>query len=103
TLQDALKGQGYFDSGYSKHMTGNISYLTDFKEHDRGYVAFRGGAKGGKITGKGTIRTVPRKNNMYSFDMKNIVPQKDLTCVLEKPQMTNQCFGIGDLWNLNGS
>nr|GEY67949.1 ribonuclease H-like domain-containing protein [Tanacetum cinerariifolium] len=71
----------------------NISYLTDFKEHDGGYVAFGGGAKGGKITSKGTIRTadeshvllkVPRKNNMYSFDMKNIVPQKDLTCLLAK-------------------
>nr|GEY14313.1 putative ribonuclease H-like domain-containing protein [Tanacetum cinerariifolium] len=35
----------------------NISYLTDFKEHDGGYVAFGGGAIGGKITGKGTIRT----------------------------------------------
>nr|GEZ75005.1 ribonuclease H-like domain-containing protein [Tanacetum cinerariifolium] len=35
----------------------NISYLTDFKEHDRGYVAFGGGAKGGKITDKGTTRT----------------------------------------------
>nr|GEZ74355.1 ribonuclease H-like domain-containing protein [Tanacetum cinerariifolium] len=55
--QDALKDQGYFDSGCSKHMTGNISYLTDFKEHDGGYIAFGGGAKGGKITSKGTIRT----------------------------------------------
>nr|GFB02512.1 ribonuclease H-like domain-containing protein [Tanacetum cinerariifolium] len=27
------------------------------KEHDGAYVAFGGGAKGGKITGKGTIRT----------------------------------------------
>nr|GEU81793.1 ribonuclease H-like domain-containing protein [Tanacetum cinerariifolium] len=27
---------------------------------------------------------VPRKNNMYSFVMKNIVPQKDLTCLLAK-------------------
>nr|GFB66771.1 hypothetical protein [Tanacetum cinerariifolium] len=27
---------------------------------------------------------VPRKNNMYSFDMNNIVPQKDLTCLLAK-------------------
>nr|GEW57612.1 hypothetical protein [Tanacetum cinerariifolium] len=50
--QDALKDQGYFDSGCSRHMIGNISYLTDFKEHDEGYVAFGGGAKGGKITGK---------------------------------------------------
>nr|GEX95248.1 ribonuclease H-like domain-containing protein [Tanacetum cinerariifolium] len=55
--QDALKDQGYFDSGCSRHLTENISYLTDFKEHDEGYVAFRRGAKGGKITGKGTIRT----------------------------------------------
>nr|GEW69002.1 hypothetical protein [Tanacetum cinerariifolium] len=55
--QDALKDQGYFDNGCSRHMTGNISYLTEFKEHDRGYVAFGGGAKGGKITRKGTIRT----------------------------------------------
>nr|GEV28510.1 hypothetical protein [Tanacetum cinerariifolium] len=44
--QNALKDQGYFDSGCSRHMTGNISYLTDFKEHDEGYVAFGGGAKG---------------------------------------------------------
>nr|GEY16399.1 ribonuclease H-like domain-containing protein [Tanacetum cinerariifolium] len=91
--QDALKDQGYFDNGYSRHMTGNISYLTDFKEHDGGYVTFGGGAKGGKIAGKGTIRTadechvllkVPKKNNIYSFDIKNIVPQKDLTCFLAK-------------------
>nr|GEV12877.1 ribonuclease H-like domain-containing protein [Tanacetum cinerariifolium] len=27
---------------------------------------------------------VPRKNNMYSFDMKNIVPEKDFTCLLAK-------------------
>nr|GFA83175.1 hypothetical protein [Tanacetum cinerariifolium] len=57
TLQDALKDQGYFDSRCSRHMTRNISYLTDFKKHDEGYVAFGEGAKGGKITGKGTIRT----------------------------------------------
>nr|GEW90770.1 hypothetical protein [Tanacetum cinerariifolium] len=58
--QDALKDQGYFDSGCSRYITRNISYLTDFKEHDGGYVAFGGGAKGGKITGKGTIRTATK-------------------------------------------
>ncbi|GJX60029.1 ribonuclease H-like domain-containing protein [Tanacetum coccineum] len=30
--------QGYVDSGCSRDMTGNISYLLDFKEFDRGYV-----------------------------------------------------------------
>nr|GEZ47101.1 putative ribonuclease H-like domain-containing protein [Tanacetum cinerariifolium] len=135
-----IEDQGYFDSGCSRYITCNISYLTDFKEFDRGYVAFGGGAKGGKITGKGTIRTgkpgfedvyfvkelqfnlfsvsqtcdkknsvlytdtecfvlshdfsladeshvllkVPGKNNMYSVDMKNIVPNKDLTCLVAK-------------------
>nr|GEU45692.1 hypothetical protein [Tanacetum cinerariifolium] len=29
-----------------KHITGNLSYLTDIKEHNGGYVAFGGGAKG---------------------------------------------------------
>ncbi|GJY91516.1 hypothetical protein Tco_0506712 [Tanacetum coccineum] len=50
--------QGYVDSGCSRHMTGNMSYLSDFKEFDGGYVTFGGGAKGGRITGKGTLKTV---------------------------------------------
>ncbi|GKA61877.1 hypothetical protein Tco_0761396 [Tanacetum coccineum] len=37
--------QGYVDSGCSRHMTGNMSYLSDFKKFDRGYVTFGGGAK----------------------------------------------------------
>ncbi|GJU69467.1 putative ribonuclease H-like domain-containing protein [Tanacetum coccineum] len=42
---------GFFDSGSLRHMTGNIAYLLDFKEFDRGCVAFRGGAYGSRITG----------------------------------------------------
>nr|GEW64191.1 ribonuclease H-like domain-containing protein [Tanacetum cinerariifolium] len=132
-------------------MTGNISYLTNFKEHDGGYVAFGGGAKGGKITSKGTIRIgkidfedvyfvkelqfnifsvsqmcnkknsvlftnteyfmlspnikladeshvllkVPKKNNMHSFDMNNIVPQKDLTFLL-----ANATIDESMLWHM---
>ncbi|GJT50555.1 hypothetical protein Tco_0976712 [Tanacetum coccineum] len=49
--------QGYVDSGCSRHMTGNMSYLSDFKEFDGGYVTFGGGAKGGRITSKGTLKT----------------------------------------------
>ncbi|GJT79744.1 hypothetical protein Tco_1054086 [Tanacetum coccineum] len=43
--------KGFVDSGCSKHMTGNIAYLLDFKEFNGGYVAFGGGAYGGRITG----------------------------------------------------
>ncbi|GJU20398.1 putative ribonuclease H-like domain-containing protein [Tanacetum coccineum] len=49
--------QGIFDSGCSRHMTGNKSFLTDYQEIDGGFVAFGGSPKGGKITGKGKIRT----------------------------------------------
>nr|GEZ70870.1 retrovirus-related Pol polyprotein from transposon TNT 1-94 [Tanacetum cinerariifolium] len=38
-------------------MTGNKSFLTDYQEIDGGFVAFGGIPKGGKISGKGNIRT----------------------------------------------
>ncbi|GKB43863.1 putative ribonuclease H-like domain-containing protein [Tanacetum coccineum] len=66
------------------HMIGNMPYLTEYEEIDRGYVAFGGNPKGGKITGKCTIKTVPRKNNMHSVDLKNIVPKTGLTCLFSK-------------------
>ncbi|GKA03913.1 putative ribonuclease H-like domain-containing protein [Tanacetum coccineum] len=58
---------------------GNMSYLTDYEEIDGGYVCFGGNPKGGKIT-----RKVPRKNNMYSIDLKNIVPNGGLTYLFAK-------------------
>ncbi|GJR43428.1 ribonuclease H-like domain-containing protein [Tanacetum coccineum] len=67
-----LKERGIFDSGCSRHMTGNKSYLTDFEELDGGFVAF-----GGKITGKDfkladdnhVLLKVPRRDNMYNVDL----------------------------------
>ncbi|GJX95182.1 retrovirus-related pol polyprotein from transposon TNT 1-94 [Tanacetum coccineum] len=44
------KDQGVIDSGFSRHMIGNMSYLNDFEEINGGYVAFGGNPKGGKIT-----------------------------------------------------
>ncbi|GJW90076.1 putative ribonuclease H-like domain-containing protein [Tanacetum coccineum] len=97
-----LKKHNYIDArGRSKHITGNITYLSDFKEFDGGYVTFGGGAHSGRISGKGTLKTdsldfedlpdetqillkIPRKDNMYSFDMKNIVPKESLTCLVAK-------------------
>nr|GEV57000.1 hypothetical protein [Tanacetum cinerariifolium] len=59
-----LQDQEVIDSGCSKHMTGNMSYLTNYKEIDGGYVAFGGNPKRGKITKKGQARkgTEPVKN-----------------------------------------
>ncbi|GKC57973.1 ribonuclease H-like domain-containing protein [Tanacetum coccineum] len=50
-----LQDKGVIDSGRSRHMTGNMSYLTDYEEIDRGYVAFGGNPKGGKITRKEAV------------------------------------------------
>nr|GEU88742.1 ribonuclease H-like domain-containing protein [Tanacetum cinerariifolium] len=136
----ALKNKGVINSECSRHMTGNMSYLSNFKELNGRYVAFGGNSKGGKISGKGKIRTrkldfddvnfvkelkfnlfsvsqmcdkknnvlftdtechvlspkfklpdenqvllrVPRKNNMYNVNLKNIVPSGDLTCLFAK-------------------
>nr|GEW06703.1 hypothetical protein [Tanacetum cinerariifolium] len=99
--QHALKDKGVIDSGCSRHMTWNMSYLSDFEEINGGYVAFGGNPKGGKITGKDTecivlspefklpdenqlLLIVPRENDMYNVDLKNIVPSGDLTSVFAK-------------------
>nr|GEY27625.1 ribonuclease H-like domain-containing protein [Tanacetum cinerariifolium] len=52
-----LQDKGVINSGYSRHMARNMSYLTDYKEFDEGYVAFGGNPKGGKITGKEAVNT----------------------------------------------
>nr|GEV07102.1 putative ribonuclease H-like domain-containing protein [Tanacetum cinerariifolium] len=132
--------KGVIDSGCSRHMTGNMSYLSHFEELNGGYVAFGGNPKGGKIFKKGKISTgkldfddvyfvkelkfnlfsvsqmcdkknivlftdtkcivlspefklpdesqvllrVPRENNMYNVNLKNIVPSRDLTYLFSK-------------------
>ncbi|GJX00737.1 putative ribonuclease H-like domain-containing protein [Tanacetum coccineum] len=149
--------KGFVDSGCSRHMIGNIAYLSDFKEFDRGYVAFGGGAYGGRITGKGTLKTnsldfedvyfvnelkfnlfsvsqmcdkknyvlftdteclvlslnfklpdenqillkIPRKDNMYSFDMKNIVPKESLTCLVAKATLDESMLWHRRLGHIN--
>ncbi|GKC87912.1 putative ribonuclease H-like domain-containing protein, partial [Tanacetum coccineum] len=97
--QQDLKDKGVIDNGCSRHMTGNRSYLTDYEEIDRGFVAFGGNSKGGKIIRKDfklteeshVLLKVPRKDNMYSVDLKNVVPQGGLTCLFPKatPDVSN--------------
>nr|GEW90020.1 putative ribonuclease H-like domain-containing protein [Tanacetum cinerariifolium] len=138
--QYALKDKGVIDSGCSRHMTRNMYYLSNFQELNGGYVTFGGNPKGGKISGKGKIKTgkldfedvyfvkelkfnlfsvlqmcdkknkvlftdfeclvlssdfkladgnqvllkVPRENNMYNVNLKDIAPFGDLTCLFAK-------------------
>nr|GEZ54292.1 hypothetical protein [Tanacetum cinerariifolium] len=103
---------GYCESGCSRHMTCNISYLSDYEPFDGGYVSF--GQRGCKITGKGIIKIecivlgqnfkltddtnvllrTPRQHNMYSIDLNNVVPHKDLTCLVAKTS-ADECM----LWH----
>ncbi|GJS15110.1 hypothetical protein Tco_0409582 [Tanacetum coccineum] len=66
-----LNDKGFVDSGCSRHMSGNIAHLSDFKDFDGGYVTFGGGANGGRITGKCTIKTDKLEicDGMYPFQM----------------------------------
>ncbi|GJV26454.1 hypothetical protein Tco_1379149 [Tanacetum coccineum] len=50
-----LNDKGFVDSGCSRHMTGNIAHISDFKDFDGGYVTFGRGAYGGRITSKGLL------------------------------------------------
>ncbi|GJW88417.1 hypothetical protein Tco_0163757 [Tanacetum coccineum] len=52
-----LQEKRVINSGCSRHMTGNKSYLLDYEEIDGGFIAFGGDPKGGRITGKGKIST----------------------------------------------
>ncbi|GJR80913.1 putative ribonuclease H-like domain-containing protein [Tanacetum coccineum] len=61
-----IAGKRVIDSGCSRHMTGNKSYLSDYKEIDGGFVAFGGDPKGGRITGKGKI-SIGRKPALSSM------------------------------------
>ncbi|GJZ09590.1 ribonuclease H-like domain-containing protein [Tanacetum coccineum] len=92
-----LQEKGVIKSGCSRHMTGNMSHLSDYEEIDGGFVAFCGNPKGGKITRKGKIRTgkldfedvyfvKELKFNLFSVsqmcDKKNSVLFTDTECVV---------------------
>ncbi|GKF30789.1 putative ribonuclease H-like domain-containing protein, partial [Tanacetum coccineum] len=105
--------------GCSGSMTGDKDKLSDFKDYKGGYVAFGNDPKGGRITGKGTIKTscidfenhkvlftdteslilspefkivdenlvllrAPRKNDVYSLNLKSIIPSGRVTCLVAR-------------------
>ncbi|GJT86374.1 putative ribonuclease H-like domain-containing protein [Tanacetum coccineum] len=149
-----IDDKGYWDSGCSRHMTGNISYLSEYEPYDGGYVSF--GHGGGKITGKGIIKTgklefenvyfvkelkynlfsvsqicdnknsvlftdseclvlgkdfkvddshvllrIPIQHNIYSIDLNNIVPHKNMTCLIAKASVDESMMWHRRLGHLN--
>ncbi|GJX34910.1 ribonuclease H-like domain-containing protein [Tanacetum coccineum] len=91
-----LQEQGVIDSGCPRHMTGNMSYLTDYEKIDRGYL----------IDESQVLLRVPRKNNMYSVDLKNIVPKRGLTYLYTKAtsdesNLWHRRLGSGPDWLLD--
>nr|GEY85408.1 putative ribonuclease H-like domain-containing protein [Tanacetum cinerariifolium] len=120
--QQALKDKGVIDSGCSKHMTGNMSYLSNFEELNGGYVAF-GELKFNLFSvsqmcnkkhnvlftnteclvlssdfklpdASQVLLRVPRENNMYNVNLKNIIHSGDLTCLFAKATL-----GESNLWH----
>nr|GEY62231.1 hypothetical protein [Tanacetum cinerariifolium] len=66
-VKDNIDDKGYWDSGYFRHITGNISYLFEYESFNGGYVSF--GHERGKITGKGPIKTCKLEfENVYFME-----------------------------------
>ncbi|GJU77144.1 putative ribonuclease H-like domain-containing protein [Tanacetum coccineum] len=99
-LEICLQDHAVVDSGCSSHMTGNKAYLSDYEDYNGGFVAFGSDPKGGKITGKGKIRTAnldfddvyfvdELKFNLFSVsqmcDKKNSVLFTDTECLILSP------------------
>ncbi|GJV50310.1 putative ribonuclease H-like domain-containing protein [Tanacetum coccineum] len=86
--QKEYKEKGVIDSGCSRHMTGNKCYLTEYEDYDGGFVSFRDGkvlSSDFKLLDESQVLLrVPRKDNIYSVDLKSVVPTKGLTCLFAK-------------------
>ncbi|GJT79509.1 putative ribonuclease H-like domain-containing protein [Tanacetum coccineum] len=85
---DALAGnpkrrENQQEKGTLKLDQQNMSYLTDYEEIDGGYITFGGNPKGGKITGKGTIKTgnLDFENVYFVRGLPSKLFENDETCV----------------------
>nr|GEY97208.1 hypothetical protein [Tanacetum cinerariifolium] len=84
--QNKIDDKGYWDSGCSRHMTGNISYLSDYEPFDGGYVSFGQGRC--KITRKGTIKSgkLEFENVYFVKDLKDFKLLDDTNMLLRTPR-----------------
>ncbi|GKA06223.1 putative ribonuclease H-like domain-containing protein [Tanacetum coccineum] len=71
-----LQDQGVTDSGCSRHMTWNMSYLTHYEEIDGGYVTFGGNPKGEKIIIKAFKDEISGILKSFKTGIDNIIDHK---------------------------
>nr|GEU84561.1 retrovirus-related Pol polyprotein from transposon TNT 1-94 [Tanacetum cinerariifolium] len=71
-----LQEKEVIDSGCSSHMTGNMSYLIDYKKIEGGYVAFGCNPEGGKITGKASKDETNGILKSFITRIENLVDHK---------------------------
>nr|GEX60012.1 ribonuclease H-like domain-containing protein [Tanacetum cinerariifolium] len=98
-----IDDKGYWDRGCSQHMTGNISYLSDYEPYDEGYVSF--GQGGCMITGKGTIKTgkLEFENVNFVKDLKYNLFSVSQICDNKNSVLftDSECIGLGQNFKLS--
>ncbi|GKF06583.1 ribonuclease H-like domain-containing protein, partial [Tanacetum coccineum] len=88
--QRALKNKGIVDSRCSRHMTGNKAHLTEYQDYNGCPVLFTDteclvlSPDFNLPDENQVLLRVPRQNNMYSFNLENIVPSGGLACLIAK-------------------
>ncbi|GKC93098.1 hypothetical protein Tco_1158540, partial [Tanacetum coccineum] len=73
--ESILQDHAMVDSGCSSHMTSNKAYLLDYKDYNGGFVAF---GSNPLLDESQVVLRAPRQNEVYSLDLKNIVPSGEL-------------------------
>nr|GEW03196.1 hypothetical protein [Tanacetum cinerariifolium] len=97
-----LQDKGVIDSGCSRHITRNMSYLTNYKEIDGGYVAFGGNPEGGKNTGKDQQLKVIRCDNGTEFKNRKMNQFYEMKCIMRQYSVarTPQQNGVAERRNM---
>ncbi|GKD63904.1 ribonuclease H-like domain-containing protein, partial [Tanacetum coccineum] len=96
--QYTLQDHGIFDSGCSRHMTGNKSFITDYQEVDGGFVAFAGSPKG-VCDKKSSVLFTETECLVLSPDFK-LLDESQVLLKVQHPTLTNVAYGLiwANIW-----
>nr|GEZ84240.1 putative zinc finger, CCHC-type [Tanacetum cinerariifolium] len=79
-----LQEKGVIDSGCSRHMTVNMSYLFEYEEINGGYVAFGGDFKGEEFQQPMFEGYRPKTSNSVNEDISNEVKESHDASLVKK-------------------